>query len=639
MVEKKRYLEEEDDNEKKDIKKRKIVKNKQKIGKSNEIKENLNNENIFLENENKNENNLNFRDLQKKSFENNNMSDNENDSLEDNTSKNNINEKITKSDVPKKQIKKKSSENNANLIELNISDIAEFISTHINDDKNKAKNKISKKEHKKVIKGEIKGNRKNMTKISEKQEKKKNIVKNTKLGDKKQLEVLDIENSDSEGDEDYIELEENEDDFYTEEELEYMKKLSEEERQKLKELEKEIENSKNDEVPERIRILKLQLPINIRHDILRKYDQLSMMEVSDNEYFKLNRWMDGLLDIPFGKYVDMPISSDNSKKEIRDFIYNIYNTLNDSIYGHEDAKNKIIQIVAQWISNPSSRGSIIALQGPPGIGKTSLIKDGVAKALNRPFHFIALGGATDASTLEGHNYTYEGAMWGRVAGILMDSKCMNPVIFFDELDKVSETKHGEEIIGILTHLTDQSQNSQIYDRYFAGIPIDLSRALIVFSFNEEEKINPILKDRLTVIRLKGFDEEHKIKIAKEYLIEELMNNIGLGKSDILFNDELLKYIIRNYTQEEGVRSLKRCIESILMKLNVLRFLQLSYDNLEKLDENMSNSSKIEDNHNILPYKITDFKIPFILNTDNVRELLKDISIDNHNNISKNMMYL
>jgi ATP-dependent Lon protease len=619
MVDKKRSLEENEENEKINIKKRKIVKNKHKFDKSN-----TNNENII------NENNLNFRDLQKKSFENNNMSDNEKDSLEENSSKNNIKEKITKNDVSKKQNKKKSSESNVNLIELNISDIAEFISTHINDDKNKAKNKIAKKTIKKnVLKSELEGNRKNLTKICDKQEKKKQFEKKTKLLEKKKLEVLDIENTDDdEDDEDYIELEEDDDDFYTEEELEYMKKLSEEERQQLKELEKEIENSKNDEVPERIRILKLPLPINIRHDILRKYDQLSMMEVSDNEYFKLNRWMDGLLDLPFGNFVDMPISSDNSKKEIRDFIYNIYNTLNESIYGHDDAKNKIIQIVAQWISNPSSRGSIIALQGPPGIGKTSLIKDGVAKALNRPFHFIALGGATDASTLEGHNYTYEGAMWGRIAGILMDSKCMNPVIFFDELDKVSETKHGDEIIGILTHLTDQSQNSQIFDRYFAGIPLDLSRALIVFSFNEEEKINPILKDRLTVIRLKGFDEEHKIKIAKEYLIDELAINVGLGKSDILFNDDVIKYIIRNYTQEEGVRSLKRCIESILMKLNVLRFLQCSYDNLEKLDEQK----------NMLSYNITNFKIPFLLDKDNVKELLKDININN-NNISKNMMYM
>jgi len=607
MVDKKRDLEENEENEKIEIKKRKI-KNK------------------------KNDNNLIYRDSLKKSFENNNMNhneNNENESLENINSNNNIKEKITKNNVSKKNNKKKITKNNTNSIELNISDIAEFISTHINDDKNKITNKTLKRRNNNEIKEKLDNNKK-ITKSSENHNKQKKNDNNNKIEEKNKFEVLDIENTDSEEDEDYIDIEINDDsdDYYTEEELEYIKKLPDEEKLKLKKLEKEIKNSKNNQIPERIRILKLNLPINIRHDILRKYEQLSMMDVSDNEYFKLNRWIDGLLDLPFGKFVDMPISSNNSKKEIRDFILNIYNTLNVSIYGHNDVKNKIIQIVAQWISNPSSKGSIIALQGPPGIGKTSLIKDGVAKALNRPFHFIALGGATDASTFEGHNYTYEGALWGRIAGILMESKCMNPVIFFDELDKVSETKHGEEIIGILTHLTDQSQNSQIYDRYFAGIPLDLSRALIVFSFNDESKINPILKDRLTIISLKGFDEEQKIKIAKDYLINELTTNIGLGKNDILFNEDIIKYIIRNYTNEEGVRSLKRCIESILLKLNVLRFLQCSCDNLEKLDEQI----------NMLPYKICNFKIPYLLNKENVNELLKDISIDN-NIISKNMMYI
>jgi ATP-dependent Lon protease len=598
---------------------------------------------------------LNLGNLDKKSFEENNMSDNEKQNTNSEENSSNIKEKISKNDpLKKKQNKKNTGDNTHNCIELNISEIADFISTHIDDKKNKGKNKIANKPIKKIPtnsgKKEIDNKPTNLTKLSGKHTKKNS----TTIEHKNKLEVLDIEDTDDENDPDYVEMNinsEDDDDLYSEEELEYLKKLSEEERKKLKELEKEIENVKHDEVPERIRLLKLSLPIHIRHNILRRYDQLSMMDVTDNEYFKLNRWMDGILDLPFGKYIDMPISSNNSKKDIREFLYNIYNTLNNSIYGHNYAKNRIVQIVAQWISNPQSRGSIIALQGPPGIGKTSLIKDGVAKALGRPFHFIALGGATDASTLEGHNYTYEGAMWGRIAGILMESKCMNPVIFFDELDKVSETKDGDEIIGILTHLTDQTQNSQIFDRYFAGIPLDLSRALIVFSFNDEEKINPILKDRLTVIHLKGFDEEQKINIAKNYLLPELISNIGLGKNDVVFSDEVMKYIIRNMTEEDGVRSLKRCIESILLKLNVIRYLQCSCENLEKLDEQINmlpnnlvikspndEGLHIERNHNMLPHKINDFKIPFILNNEHVRELLKDQS-EQSDNISKNMMYI
>ena len=124
-------------------------------------------------------------------------------------------------------------------------------------------------------------------------------------------------------------------------------------------------------------------------------------------------------------------------------------------------------MMGQWISNPSAMGTAIAIKGPMGTGKTTLVKDGISKILGREFAFIALGGTGDSSFLEGHSYTYEGSTWGKIAQILMDSKSMNPVIYFDELDKVSDTPKGEEIIGILTHLTDTSQNSQFHDKYFS----------------------------------------------------------------------------------------------------------------------------------------------------------------------------
>ena len=140
--------------------------------------------------------------------------------------------------------------------------------------------------------------------------------------------------------------------------------------------------------------------------------------------------------------------------------------LDNAVYGMEDAKMQILQMVGQWISNPNSLGSAIAVKGPPGTGKTTLIKEGVSKILNRPFAFLALGGATDASFLEGHSYTYEGSTWGKIVDILIKCKCMNPLIYFDELDKISETPKGEEIAGILTHLTDTTQNDKFHDKYF-----------------------------------------------------------------------------------------------------------------------------------------------------------------------------
>ena len=159
----------------------------------------------------------------------------------------------------------------------------------------------------------------------------------------------------------------------------------------------------------------------------------------------------------------------DGKEKCQTFMEKAQEQLDGAVYGLEDAKMQIMQMMGQWISNPHSVGTAIAIHGPMGTGKTTLVKEGISKVLNRPFTFIALGGATDSSFLEGHSYTYEGSSWGKIVDILIQSKCMNPVIYFDELDKISDTPKGEEIVGILTHLTDITQNPQYHDKYFSGI--------------------------------------------------------------------------------------------------------------------------------------------------------------------------
>jgi ATP-dependent Lon protease len=209
-----------------------------------------------------------------------------------------------------------------------------------------------------------------------------------------------------------------------------------------------------------------------------------------------------------------------------------------------------------------------------GTGNTTLIKDGISKILNRPFAFIPLGGATDSSYLEGHSYTYEGSMWGKIVDILINCKSMNPVFYFDELDKVSDTPKGEEIIGILTHLTDTTQNSQFHDKYFSNIDFDLSQALFIFSYNHEEKVNPILKDRMYRIETKGYSNPDKLIIANEYLLPKIRENVNFQKEDIIIPDETLNYINTNLTDgEKGVRNLKRCLETIFTKLNLFRLVK------------------------------------------------------------------
>jgi ATP-dependent Lon protease len=208
--------------------------------------------------------------------------------------------------------------------------------------------------------------------------------------------------------------------------------------------------------------------------------------------------------IPFNKYNELDVSIDDGVEKCHEFMKKAQQTLNEAVYGLNDAKLQIIQMLGQFITNPKAVGTSIAIHGPPGTGKTSLVKEGISKILNRPFSFIALGGATDSSVLEGHSYTYEGSIWGKIVQILVDSKCMNPIIYFDELDKVSDTPKGEEIIGILTHLTDTTQNSQFHDKYFSELDLDLSKCLFIFSYNDESKINPILKDRMYRIETKGY---------------------------------------------------------------------------------------------------------------------------------------
>jgi ATP-dependent Lon protease len=275
--------------------------------------------------------------------------------------------------------------------------------------------------------------------------------------------------------------------------------------------------------------------------------------------------------------------------------------MDTAIYGHEEAKLQILQFVSSWIANPKGAGNVLSIHGPMGVGKTTLVKEGVAKALDRPFHFISLGGATDASFLDGHSYTYEGSTWGRIAEILIQSKCMNPIIYFDELDKVSDTPKGEEIMNLLIHITDGSQNDRFQDKYFTGIDLDLSRCLFIFSHNNHERVNPILRDRMYNIKVNGFNLKEKLVIADQYLLSEAMKDVGLNEK-VSVSKDIIQYLIEEHTGEEkGVRELKRCFQTIMSKLNLLRFY---------------NDPKL------VPFAITNFSLPFILKKEHVGLFLK-----------------
>ena len=200
-------------------------------------------------------------------------------------------------------------------------------------------------------------------------------------------------------------------------------------------------------------------------------------------------------------------------------------------------------------------------------GKTSLIKEGIAKAMKKPFIFISLGGATDASYLDGHSYTYEGSIYGRIVQGLIDSKCMDPIIYFDELDKVSSTPKGDEIINLLIHMIDPSQNTHFKDKYFYDLDIDLSRVTFIFSFNEPSNVNYILMDRITSIETKYLTTEQKITIGKDYLLPTILQDVGLNLNDVKISTKLIEHLILKYTYEGGVRKLKQLLYEIVRRLN------------------------------------------------------------------------
>jgi hypothetical protein len=204
---------------------------------------------------------------------------------------------------------------------------------------------------------------------------------------------------------------------------------------------------------------------------------------------------------------------------------------------------------------------------------TTLVKEGICKALGLPFGFIPLGGISDGSYLIGHSYTYEGSQWGRIVEILMNCGCMNPILFFDELDKVSDTRYGEEIKNILIHLTDTSQNTCFHDKYYSDLPLDLSRCLIVFSYNNEEFINPILKDRMVTINTNGYNKHNKIEIVEKYMLKELFDKFGFKEGEIIFSKEIILHIISKTSEEKGVRNLKRSLEEVISQINLARLLQ------------------------------------------------------------------
>lgn len=308
-------------------------------------------------------------------------------------------------------------------------------------------------------------------------------------------------------------------------------------------------------------------------------DRISIMDCSEKKDLQ---WLETLIRVPFGKYSTLELDK-NKPKDIENFFDNAVNKLDESVHGLDNVKQEIINYIAQFISIESSNPRIIALQGSAGIGKTSIIKRGVSDILKRPIRSISMGGISDSNHFLGFDFTYSGSRHGIIVQSLIETGVMNPIIFMDELDKISETNDGQEIQNMLVHITDPVQNNCFEDKYFSGINIDLSKAIFIFSFNNVEKINPILKDRLHIIKVQEPSFDDKMIISNKYLIPEICKNIGFKQNDITFDEDSIRHIINLCKYEKGVRGIKKHIESIILQLNVARFIKKGkYNTIDKI---------------------------------------------------------
>lgn len=362
----------------------------------------------------------------------------------------------------------------------------------------------------------------------------------------------------------------------------------------------------------------INMPDNVKTYILEKINELK----TDENNYKLQTAINGLIQYPWKpkNFIDIFNDLKYNRIKITNYLNNISKKLNDAIYGHNESKEILVELMGQWITNPSSSGQIIGLVGPQGVGKTLFAKS-ISHALNIPLTVIGLGGMNDSADLVGHSFTYAGAQYGMIVRQMIKAGNWRCVMFFDEIDKVAKKNDTNEIFNTLIHITDKNMNKHFQDRFYSSsIEFDLSGVLMIFSYNSSEKIDPILLDRIKEIKISPYTVKEKIIIAQKYIINELCTNIQIDRNKICFDNKLIKYIIENYTLEAGVRDLYRKLEKILLKLNIDRiyirgpFLKIS---------NKYNISKEEHKNNIFNMK---FKNNIIITKKLIHKYLEKPSL-------------
>ena len=376
-----------------------------------------------------------------------------------------------------------------------------------------------------------------------------------------------------------------------------------------------IEQSVSDvgeETPMKYQILDANIPNYNKSVLFRKYNHLVSLSTTSSEHPKLAEWIKCALTIPFTKN---QTKQSLSPQKITEYLVKIQKQLNKDVYGLDHVKEQLLFVINSKLTTPNSMGSGLAIVGPPGTAKTSLIQ-ALAKAIDLPMAQIALGGAKDSSFLDGHGYTYEGSTPGAIVNALRKLKCNDGIIFFDEFDKISNTPYGAEISRLLLHITDFTQNHTFHDKYLSNeFPIDLSNIWFIYSLNHVELLDRTLRDRIPIIKVRGYSQKEKKEIALMHLIPKTLKNLDLNSKEIKFSDDAIDYLVQKSEQESvkdshgksGVRQLKHSIEIIVMKLNLLKTVVLCPKDTELK----------------LSFSIKNFALPFTVLQSHIDIFLKD----------------
>lgn len=298
-------------------------------------------------------------------------------------------------------------------------------------------------------------------------------------------------------------------------------------------------------------IMELKADEKVKEKLMKEADKLTKLPPSSQEAFVIKNYLDTILDLPWGKYTKAKLSMPKAEA-----------VLEKDHYGLKKVKERILEFLAVHMLNPEIKGQIICLAGPPGIGKTSIAKS-VAKAMGRNYARVSLGGVRDEADIRGHRKTYVGAMPGRVITAISQAGSMNPLILFDEIDKLCSDIKGDPSSAMLEVL-DSEQNNAFRD-HFIEVPFDLSKAVFITTANDVSAIPGPLRDRMEIIELPSYTAVEKFHIAKEHLVPKQLKEHGLKARQLKITDDAINDIIQFYTKEAGVRSLERKIASICRK--------------------------------------------------------------------------